>query len=136
MSVRRRSVEQARYALGACLAAESAVADKITALDDTAARDREAGRGWQDSLRFVEMEAIRLAAMQMERRAVLADLAAAEGRSGQARGIVAAERAAAEAVDQLIQERQAASQVEANRREQHVLDDITRFAARQRRESP
>ncbi|WP_158932381.1 hypothetical protein [Acidisphaera sp. S103] len=135
LSVRRRSVEQARYALGACLAAEAAIADRIRSLDGAAARDRQTGRAWQDSHQFMEMTAIHLATLQAERRSILADLAVAEDRSGQARGVVAAERAAAEAVDQLMQERQAAVQAEANRREQHVLDDIARFVARRRRRS-
>jgi flagellar biosynthesis chaperone FliJ len=135
LSVRRRSVEQARYALGACLTAEAAVADKIKALDEAMARDREASRAWQDHRQLLEMAAIRLAAMQIERHGVLADLTVAEGCSARARGVVAAERGAAEAVEQLIQERQTAFQAEENRREQHVLDDIARFSVRQRRGS-
>lgn len=132
LSVRRRSVEQARYALGACLTEEAAVAGKITALDDAATRDREAAKAWLDSHQFKETAAMRLAAAHAERQAISAELAVAEERSAQARGVVAAERAAAEAVEQLIQEREAAAGAETNRREQHILDDVARFAARRR----
>jgi flagellar biosynthesis chaperone FliJ len=132
LSVRRRSVEQARYALGACLAAEAAVAGKITSLDGAAARDRKTAKTWQDSHHYKEMAATRLAATHAERQAILAELAAAEDRSAQARRVVAAERASAEAVEQLIQERETAAQAEANRRDQHTLDDIARFAVRRR----
>jgi flagellar biosynthesis chaperone FliJ len=132
LSVRRRSVEQARYALGACLAAEAAVADRITSLDDAAARDRKTAKAWQDSHHYTEMAATRLTATHIERQATLAELAAAEDRSAQARRAVAAERAAAEAVEQLMQERESAAQAEANRRDQHTLDDIARFAVRRR----
>lgn len=135
LSVRRRSVEQARYALGACLAAEAEVAGKIVSLDDAAARDLETGRAWQEARQFMEMAAIRLAATHAERQAILAELAAAEDRSARARDVATAERAAAEAVEQLIQQRKAADQAEADRREQHVLDDIARSTVRRRRAS-
>ena len=135
LSVRRRSVEQARYALGACLAEEAMIAGSIVALDDAAARDRDTARAWQESHQFKETAAMRLAATHAERQAIRTNLAAAEDRSARARGVVAAERAAAEAVEQLIEEREAAARAETNRREQHILDDIARFAARRRRRS-
>lgn len=135
LSMRRRSVEQARYALGACLAAEAEIADKIKSLDDATRRDRETGAAWQDSHLFLEMSASRLETSQAERRTILSDLTEADTRSGEARRVVSAARAAAEVVDQLIGERSVVSQADAARREQHVLDDISRarVAIRQRR---
>jgi flagellar biosynthesis chaperone FliJ len=126
LSMRRRSVEQARYALGACLATEAQAADRIRSLDDTVRRDRETVRAWQDSHQFMEMSAVRLDAMLGQRRTMLAELAMAETRSAQARGVVAAARTAAEAVEQLMGERAVADRAEADKREQHVLDDIAR----------
>jgi flagellar biosynthesis chaperone FliJ len=126
LSMRRRSVEQARYALGACLATEAQAADRIRSLDDTVRRDRETVRAWQDSHQFMEMSALRLDAMLAQRRTLLAEFAMAETRSTQARGVVAAARTAAEAVEQLMGERAVADQAEAAKREQHVLDDIAR----------
>jgi flagellar biosynthesis chaperone FliJ len=134
LSMRRRSVEQARYTLGACLAAESEAAEKIRTLDDTARRDRETGAVWQDSHRFLEISTSRQDIVRAQRRIIMADLTAAETCSEDARAVVATARSAAEAVEQIISERTAASRTEAIRREQHVLDDITRtrIAGRQR----
>jgi flagellar export protein FliJ len=126
LSMRQRSVEQARYALGACLAAETQAADRLRALDEMVRRDRETARSWQESHQFVEMSAARLEAMLAERRSLLTELAMAEARSAQARAVVVAARTAAEAVEQLMGERTAANQAEAAKREQHVMDDITR----------
>lgn len=126
LSVRQHAVEQSRQALGACLSAEAVLADRIRSLDDAARRDREMGGTWEDGLQFHEMAAIRLVTMRAVRLALTAELAAAEGRSAVARTTVTAARAAAEAVEQLIEERQAASATEASRREQHALDDTTR----------
>ena len=136
LAIRRRAVEQARYALGTCLATEAEIGERIWSLDDTARRDREAGGAWQDAHQFSEMTAIRLEAKQAERRALKADLTLAEGHSADARGILTAARTAAEAVAQLAGDRAAAAQAELDRREQHVLDDIARArrGVRQRNE--
>jgi flagellar biosynthesis chaperone FliJ len=127
LAMRRRSVEQARYALGICLAAEAEVAERIRSLEDSAQRDRETSGVWQDAHQFLEMSAVRLTTARAERHTMADDLAAAAVRSGEARDVVTAARTAAEAVEQLISERTAASQVTAARREQHVLDDIARM---------
>ncbi len=136
LAVRQRSVDQARFALGVSIAAEAGVAARIRAHDDALRRDREVSGAWEDALQFHEMSARRLAAMRVSRRQIEVELAAAEVRSAEARDIVTAARTAAEVVEQLIDERAAASLVEANKREQHVLDDIARarHAARRRQE--
>src|ERR1700692_704982 len=100
LSLRRRSVEQARNALGACLAAEAAVAARIRALDAAARRDREAAEAWPDAARFLEVSANRQDVLQAERRTLAADLTAAEAHVAEARDAVAAARTAAEAVDE------------------------------------
>jgi hypothetical protein len=133
LAMRRRSVEHARYALGACLAAEAAVADRITSLDQSARRDRETSEAWQEAHQFLEMSANRLAAARAERRMIVLDLAAATARSAEARAVVTAARTAAEAVEQLISERAAADAIEAARREQHATDDIARARHAERR---
>jgi hypothetical protein len=125
-AIRRRLVEQARYALGECLKAEAAVADRIAVLDDAVRRDREASEAWQEAHRFLEMSAIRVESTRAERQAIAAELAAAAAHSAEARRVVTDARTAAEAVETLIGERAAASQAEGIRREQHVLDDIGR----------
>jgi flagellar export protein FliJ len=126
LAMRQRSVEQARYALGACLAAETQAADRLRALDEMVHRDRETARSWQEAHQFVEMSAARLEAMLAARRTLMTELAMAETRSAEARAVVVAARTAAEAVEQLTGERIAANQAETAKREQHVMDDITR----------
>lgn len=125
-AIRRRSVEQARYALATCLTAEARIKDQLLSLDDAARRDREVSRVWQDAHWFLEDYAARQEAIRVARRNVGLNLAAAEARSLSARTVVASARTAAEAVDQFVQERSAAAQTEAAKREQHLLDDISR----------
>jgi hypothetical protein len=125
-ALRRHAVEQARYALGTCLKAEADVAERIRRLDDAARRDREACETWQHAPQFLEMAAIRQQYMRFERQTVAADLVMVSTLSGEAREVVTAARSAAEAVEQLISERAAATSAAAATREQHGLDDITR----------
>lgn len=134
LSIRRRAVEAARYALAASLTSEAVVADRIAAIDTAMQRDRKASGTWPEAHQFVEMSAARLAAARVEREALAAELASAAARTADARGVVTAARTAAEVVEQLLDERRAASQADAARREQHALDDIVRarLAPRQR----
>src|SRR5690349_18367039 len=64
-----------------------------------------------------------LRAEQQVSRMALAD---AERQTDKARACLASARMAAEAVDRLITERTTAARAEADRRAQHVLDDIAR----------
>jgi flagellar biosynthesis chaperone FliJ len=130
LAIRQRAVEQARYALAACLTNEAAAKDRISALDAAMQRDRAASGGWQDVLQFHEMSAVRLDVVRAERRTVAANWAAAASLTARARDAVTAARAAAEAVEQLASEQAAARQVEAEKRAQHVLDDIARAMRR------
>src|SRR4051812_7504672 len=125
-TVRRRSVEEARYALGACLTAEAAAAARLRAVDDAARRDRAAHGAVDEGPRFLEMFVLRLQVYAVERAAAEAALTAAQAASAEARAAVVAARTAAEAVETLIADRVAAAEVEAGRREQHALDDMSR----------
>jgi hypothetical protein len=126
-AMRRRAVEHARYALGSCLQAEADVANRARLLDETMRRDREAGGAWQDAHQFLEMAAIRSDQVRAERQIVAAEMVKVSIRSGEARNVVTAARTAAEAVEQLIGERTAATRATAATREQHVMDDIARL---------
>ena len=125
-ALRRRAVEQARYALGACLKTEAEVAERARWLDETARRDRAVSAVWPDAHQFLETAALRSATARAERRAVAADMVTAAARSEEARDTVTAARTAAEAVEQLIGERAAAERAALTAREQHVLDEIAR----------
>src|ERR1700733_464726 len=93
-AVRRRSVEEARYALGACLTAEA-----------QARRDRAAYQAAEHSHQFLEVFVCGVRASDAKRLAAEAALTAAQARSAEARAVVVAARMAAEAVETLNVER-------------------------------
>jgi flagellar export protein FliJ len=126
LAVRQRSVEQARSALGACLKAEAEVSEGIRSLEDAARRDRATSAAWPEAHQFHEMAAVRLEVARAERLNAAATLQAAASQTEAARGVVTEARTAAEAVEQLIDERKAANQAGIAAREQHALDDIAR----------
>ena len=125
-AIRRRLVEQARYALGECLKAEAEVADRIAVLDDAVRRRPRSERGMArgssvpgDVRDPGEVNASGAPSYcggtgggrcPFGRSAPRRHRCANGGRSG---GDADGERAAA-------------SQAEGIRREQHVLDDIAR----------
>jgi flagellar biosynthesis chaperone FliJ len=133
-AVRRRSVEEARYALGACLAAEAQALDALEAIIDKARRDRASHHAVEDAHQFLEMFIRRSGVAEAERVSAEAALTAARERSEAARIAVVAAQTAAETVDRLIAERALSDQEDASRREQHALDDMarTRFNPRDR----
>lgn len=126
LAVRRHAVEQARHALAACQRAESAIADRLRAIDEAADRDRVAGRALAEGHRFIDMFALHVQASAAERQGVESALAAARDATGDARAALVAARTAAESVETLITERADAAAAEAQRREQHALDDMAR----------
>jgi ABC-type transporter Mla subunit MlaD len=126
LAVRGRLVDEARAALAACLRAEADAEERIRLIDAAARRDRATSAEWQDAHRFVEMTAARREAVQVERHNAVLVLAGLVEESSDARDVVTAARTAAETVEQLIAERDAASRVESAKKEQHTLDDIAR----------
>lgn len=129
-AVRLRDVEAARQVLGLCLTAETEAVNRIRSLDDAVRRDRAAERAVEDGYRFLNMFAVRSDSIRAHRRTADATLMTVRSRCDVARAAVAAARAAAEAVGQLIDERAAIERAEAAKRDQHVLDDIVRFNRR------
>ena len=129
-AVRLRDVEAARQVLGLCLTAETEAVNRIRSLDDAVRRDRAAERAVEDGYRFLNMFAVRSDSIRTHRRTADATLVTVISRCDVARAAVAATRAAAEAVGQVIDERAAIERAEAAKREQHVLDDIVRFNRR------
>jgi flagellar export protein FliJ len=125
-TVRRHAVEQARHALAACLRTETAAADRLHTIDQAAERDRVANRSVTEAHRFIDMFALRLQASATERLAAEAALTAARASAAEARAELVAARTAAESVETLITERADAAETDANRREQHALDDMAR----------
>jgi hypothetical protein len=125
-AVRRRSVEEARHALGACLAAEALAVDAVESIVDKARRDRAAHQTVGEPHQFLEMFLRRSGVAEAERVSAEAALAAARARSDAARIAVVAAKTAAEVVETLIADRASSDEEDANRREQHALDDMAR----------
>jgi hypothetical protein len=134
-SVRLRSVEQARQALAVCLKAEAEAAGRVDFLDEAVKRDRAAGACLPDRQDFIQVFANRSDAVQLQRRAAVTALAAAQARVSEAQAEVADARTRAEAVEQLITERMVARQAAADGKAQHILDDIARAARAMRKRS-
>jgi flagellar biosynthesis chaperone FliJ len=124
--VRRRSVEEARYALGVCLAAEAQAVDALETIVDKTRRDRAAHQTVGDPHHFLEMFVRRSGVAEANRVSAEAAVTAAQARSDAARIAVVAAQTAAEAVETLIAERALSDEEDENRREQHALDDMTR----------
>ena len=125
-AVRRRSVEDARQALGACLAAEAQAVDAVQAIVDKTRRDRAAHQTVEEAHQFLEMFLRRSGVAEAERVSAEAAVTAARARSDAARIAVVTAKTAAEAVETLIAERTLSDEKDANRREQHGLDDMAR----------
>jgi hypothetical protein len=125
-AVRLRDIEAARHALAACLLVETGVLERIRTIGDTVQRDRAAYSTMQEAHRFQEMFMLRQRTVEAERQAAEGELAAVRIRTAAARAAVVEARTAAEAVETLMTDRQAAAGLEAARREQHTLDDMAR----------
>jgi flagellar biosynthesis chaperone FliJ len=126
LAVRRHAVEEARAGLSACLRSEAAAADRLRAIDEAAERDRVASRSVAEAHRFIDMFALNVQANAAGRQAAEAALSVASEAAGEARIVLVAARTAAESIQTLINERAAAAAAEADRREQHALDDMAR----------
>jgi flagellar biosynthesis chaperone FliJ len=125
-TIRRHAVEQARHALAACQRTEIDAADKLRTIDEAAECDRIAKRSLAEAYCFIDMFVLRLQASATERHAAEAALRTARAAADDARDALVAARMAAEAVETLITERADAAEADANRREQHALDDMAR----------
>jgi flagellar export protein FliJ len=125
-TVRRHAVEQARHALAACLSREAAAAEQVRAIDEARERDRAAGCQVEEAHQFIDMFTLRLQVGAAERDAAETALSAVRAAAGEARSALVAARMAAESVETLVAERADAAEADANRREQHALDDMAR----------
>jgi flagellar biosynthesis chaperone FliJ len=124
--IRRRAVEQARHALAACQRTETEAVDKLRTIDESAERDRVAKRSLAEAYCFIDMFVLRSQAGATERHAAEAALTAARAAAAEARAALVAARMAAESVETLVEERADSAEADANRREQHALDDMAR----------
>jgi flagellar biosynthesis chaperone FliJ len=126
LTIRQRSVDHARQVLAACLIAETAAMAAIDALEDAQRQERDVAHQQAEHHRATNMYAAWSGRMRVRQATARAALGDAEVKTTSARGVLAETRSAARAVERLIEERAVAARIEAARREQHALDDVTR----------
>ena len=126
LKVRRRIVDQARLNVGLCLEAEAAASKRIDALDEMVRRNQEAGENFPERNQFLEIIYRRHDEIRAQRTALVDALKHVQTQTAEARAVLVTVRTSAEVVEQLVDERAAADAREAERREQHTLDDIAR----------
>jgi flagellar export protein FliJ len=126
LRVRQRAVDQSRQDLATCLKVEGAAVEAIRAIDEAVPREGALADRFAEHSGSMEIFAAWLKRIRADRRASVAALVAAEGRTMAARAGLVAARSAARAVEQTIEERMAGVQAEAEKRDQHTMDDITR----------
>jgi flagellar biosynthesis chaperone FliJ len=95
-------------------------------LDAAVVRDQALAETMTDPLPFRDIFIATRQHLRAEQQVSRVALAGAERQTDEARGRLAGARLAAEAVERLIAEHAAAARAEADRRAQHVLDDIAR----------
>jgi len=125
-AVRQRAADRQRQALAACLRAEAAIEDRIRTLEEAVRQDQVLAGTAPDAPLFHDIFIATRQHWRAEQQVSQTALAEAGRQADQARAALAAARLAAEAVDRLIDERTTAAHAEADRRAQHVLDDIAR----------
>jgi flagellar biosynthesis chaperone FliJ len=124
--VRQHAVDQQRQSLAACLREEAAVEDRIQVLDGAVRRDQALAEASPDRLLFYDIFMATRQHLRAEQQVTRTALADAGRQADEARIRLASARLAAEAVERLIAERTSIARAEADRRAQHVLDDIAR----------
>ena len=126
LTVRQRTVDQSRQALAKCLKVETEAMEAIQAIDDAISQEREFADKFPEQHRGADTVAAWLGRIRATRLQAVAVLATAEIQTAAARAVLLAARSAAQAVQRTIAEREVAARAEAEKRDQHTLDDITR----------
>jgi flagellar export protein FliJ len=126
LRVRQRAVDQSRQDLATCLKVETASMEAVRAIDEAVPREGAFADRFPEHPDGMEIFAGWLKRIRASRLGAMAALVAAEHRTAAARSALAAARSAARAVEQTIEERMAVVQTEAEKRDQHAMDDITR----------
>ena len=125
-ALRRRAVDRAVQTLAACIAAETAAAVAVAAIENAIPQERAAADASADTPHAMEDFARWAAEARSRRDAGLAALALSQAQTASARTHLAEARSEASAVEELIAVRTARARELAERGEAHALDDIAR----------
>jgi hypothetical protein len=128
LTIRRRAVDKSRQALAGCLKVEAAALEAVRAIDAAVMRERAFADRFPEQPHRMEVFALWSERVAAERLGAVAALAYGESQTVAARAVLASARSAARAVERTIEERAALAraEAEAEKRDQHAMDDITR----------
>jgi hypothetical protein len=126
LTIRRRAIDKSRQTLARCLRVEAAAFEALRAIDDAVLRERALADRFPELPHGMEVFARWSERVGAERLGAAAALADGEAQSAAARAVLASARSAARAVERTIEERTAVALAEAEKRDQHAMDDITR----------
>jgi hypothetical protein len=126
LTIRRRAIDKSHQALARCLTVEAAASEALRAIDDAVLRERALADRFPELSHGMEVFAHWSVRVSAERLGAVAALADGEAQSAAARAVLASARSAARAVERTIEERTAVARAEAEKRDQHAMDDITR----------
>lgn len=121
--LRRLAVDEAKRAMADCLRAETLASQALSTLDAAIAAETDAASEPSGDDRNVEDFALWLRRIARDRAAAAAALHGAETRSAEARAVLAASRAAARAMEEMLAGREVLRQAAAEHREQAALDE-------------
>ena len=125
--LRNMAMDEAKRALADCLTAEVAATAALRLLDTAIAAETDAASASSDGDQATADFAAWLRRTLVDRTAAAAALCSAETQSAEARAVLAASRAAARAMDELMARREANRLIAADRTEQAALDETTRY---------
>lgn len=135
LKLRMQAVDHARRQVAACMEGEQRILTHLESIDEAYRLDQAARGTMTEPWRHEDMFSASRR-RHAERKQVLEnELRAAKTRSEAARHGLSMARRAAEAVERLAELRRSEAQEEANRRQQHALDDVTRALWLRRRRS-
>ncbi len=124
LRLRRMTADEAQRALAECLRAETAAAAAVRLIETEIERETEAVCGVETDDRAVEEFGAWFRRIRKERLSAAIAMQQAEGRTHEARAVLAAGRGALQAVEDVIAKREADRQAADARAEQRLLDEM------------
>lgn len=124
LRLRQIAQDEARLLLSGCLERESATAGRVRVIERAIQTETEHASSLDGSDATVETFAVWLRRARADLADATGALQEAEAQTHEARAVLNASRSAVEAVEAELRRREVAQQVDADRREQHALDEV------------
>ena len=127
LRLRRMTADEAQRALAECLRAETASAAAVRLVETEIEQETETVCAIETDDRAVEEFGAWFRRIRKEQQAAAFAMQQAEGRTHEARTVLAASRAALQAVEEVMAKREAERQAAEARAEQRQLDEMARI---------